>query len=271
MKYAIKFASLLLFVVFNSFAQTSENDPVVKLLKDMYFVTWNKNTPEQQMKDDVRVFAEKGVTLKYSNVKRNDNNEIIAITISYKTKIGEKGSLRYDNIKPIGDIKIYKQNNEVGFGQMPMLNVGVAFSSSAEQEDALMKNYKYTYPNEKPSGPRTITSIQRTGKEPLIIEDGKVIEGGTDYTKDEIDEVIKRTNESSAGSGGYKQFNYKKGNQDFSQQLDQVQKQLNELKQKQENSENEIQQAEEKIKKVEDDVKEAKKEVKKTNSTSKTQ
>lgn len=236
MKYNIKFASLLLFVVFHSFAQTTENDPVVKLLKDMYFITWNKNTPEQQMKDDVKVFAEKGVALKYSNVKRNDKNEIIAITISYKTKIGEKGSLRYDNIKPIADIKIYKQNNNVGFGQMPMLNVGVAISSNAEQEDALMKNYKYSYPYEKTSGLRTITSIQKTGKEPLIIEDGKVIEGGTDYTKEEIDEVIKRSNESSSGSGGYKQFNYKKGNQDFSEELQNIQKQLDDLKQKQENN-----------------------------------
>jgi hypothetical protein len=236
MKYALKFASLLLFVVFHSFAQTTENDPVIKLLKDSYFVTWNKNTPEQQMKEDVKVFAKIGVTLKYSNVKRNERNEIIAITISYKTKIGEKGSLSYDNIKPIGDIKIYKQNNEVGFGQTPMFPAGLTFSSSVDPEDTMMKNYKYSYPNEKPSGPRIITSIQRTGKEPLIIENGKVIEGGTDYTKEEIDEVIKQSNESSAGVGGYKQFNYKKGNQDFSQQLEQIQKQLDDLKQKQENN-----------------------------------
>ena len=236
MKYALKFASLLLFVVFHSFAQTTENDPVVKLLKDSYFVTWNKNTPEQQMKEDVKVFAKKGVTLKYSNVKRNESNEIIAITISYKTKIGEKGSLSYDNIKPIGDIKIYKQNNEVGFGQTPMFPAGLTFSSSVDPEDTMMKNYKYSYPNEKPSGPRIITSIQRTGKEPLIIENGKVIEGGTDYTKEEIDEVIKQSNESSTGVAGYKQFNYKKGNQDFSQQLEQIQKQLDDLKQKQENN-----------------------------------
>lgn len=236
MKYTIKFASLLLFVVFHSFAQTTENDPVVKLLKDMYFITWNKNTPEQQMKEDVKVFAEKGVALKYSNVKRNESNEIVAITISYKTKIGEKGSLRYDNIKPIGDIKIYKQNNNVGFGQMPMSPADITFSSNVDPEDTMMKNYKYSYPNEKPSGSRTITSIQRTGKEPLIIEDGKVIEGGADYTKEEIDEVIKRSNESSNGSGGYKQFNYKKGNQDFSEELQNIQKQLDDLKQKQENN-----------------------------------
>jgi hypothetical protein len=236
MKYAIKFASLLLFVVFHSFSQTSENDPLVKLLKDMYFVTWNKNTPEQQMKEDVKVFAKIGVTLKYSNVKRNERNEIIAITISYKTKIGEKGSLSYDNIKPIGDIKIYKQNNEVGFGQTPMFPAGLTFSSSVDPEDTMMKNYKYSYPNEKPSGPRIITSIQRTGKEPLIIENGKVIEGGSDYTKEEIDEFIKQSNESSTGVAGYKQFNYKKGNQDFSQQLEQIQKQLDDLKQKQENN-----------------------------------
>ena len=236
MKYPIKFASLFLFVAFHSFAQSSENDSVIKLLKDSYFVTWNKNTPEQQMKEDVKVFAKIGVTLKYSNVKRNESNEIIAITISYKTKIGEKGSLSYDNIKPIGDIKIYKQNNEVGFGQTPMFPASLTFSSSVDPEDTMMKNYKYSYPNEKPSGPRIITSIQRTGKEPLIIENGKVIEGGTDYTKEEIDEVIKQSNESSAGVGGYKQFNYKKGNQDFSQQLEQIQKQLDDLKQKQENN-----------------------------------
>jgi hypothetical protein len=184
----------------------------------------------------VKVFAEKGVTLKYSNVKRNESNEIIAITISYKTKIGEKGSLSYDNIKPIGDIKIYKQNNEVGFGQTPMFPAGLTFSSSVDPEDTMMKNYKYSYPNEKPSGPRIITSIQRTGKEPLIIEDGKVIEGGSDYTKEEIDEFIKQSNESSTGVVGYKQFNYKKGNQDFSRQLEQIQKQLDDLKQKQENN-----------------------------------
>jgi hypothetical protein len=236
MKYTIKFSSLLLFVVFHSFAQTSENDPVIKLLKDTFFVTWNKSTPEQQMKDDVKAFAEKGVILKYNKVKRNESNEIIAISISYETKIGQKGSLSYDNLNPISEIKIYKQNNEVGFGQMPMLNAGLTFSSSAEQEDALMKNYKYSYPYEKPSGPRTITSIQRTGKEPLIIEDGKVIEGGADYTKEEIDEVIKRSKESSIGGGEYKQFNYKKGNQDYSKQLNQIQKQLDDLKQDQKNS-----------------------------------
>jgi hypothetical protein len=236
MKYTIKFASLLLFVVFHSFAQTTENDPVVKLLKDMYFITWNKNTPEQQMKDDVKVFAEKGVALKYSNVKRNDKNEIIAITISYKTKIGEKGSLSYDNIKPIADIKIYKQNNNVGFGQMPMFPADITFSSNVDPEDTMMKNYKYSYPNEKTSGSRTITSIQCTGKEPLIIEDGKVIEGGSDYTKEEIDEFIKRTNKSSTSNGGYKQFNYKKDNQDFSEELQNIQKQLDDLKQKQENN-----------------------------------
>lgn len=236
MKYTIKFSSLLLFVVFHSFAQTSENDPVIKLLKDTYFVTWNKNTPEQQMKDDVKVFAEKGVTLKYSNIKRNDNNEIIAITISYKTKIGEKGSLSYDTKNPIGDIKIYKQINEVGFGELPIFSGGLTLYSSVNQEDALMKSYNFTYENKKSSGSRTITSIQRTGKEPLIIEDGKVIEGGADYTKEEIDEVIKRSKESSIGGGEYKQFNYKKGNQDYSKQLNQIQKQLDDLKQYKKNS-----------------------------------
>jgi len=258
MKYAIKFASLLLFVVFNSFAQTSENDPIIKLLKDTYFVTWNKNTPEQQLKDDVKVFAEKGVILKYNKVKRNESNEIIAISISYETKIGEKGSLSYDNINPISEIKIYIQKNEVGFGQMPMLNAGLTFSSSAEQEDVLMKNYKYSYPYEKTSNSRTITSIQCTGKEPLIIEDGKVIEGGNDYSKEEIDEFIKRSNENS-GAGEYKQFNYKKGNQDFSKELTQIEKQLNELKYKQENTEIQIQKSEEKVKKADDEIKKDKK------------
>jgi hypothetical protein len=237
MKYALKFASLLLFVVFNSFAQTSENDALIKLLKDTYFVTWNKNTPEQQMKDDVKAFAEKGVILKYNKVKRNDKNEIIAITISYETKIGEKGALSYDNIKPIAEIKIYKLNNEIGFGEAPNSSAGLVFSSSVNQEDALMKNYNFTYPNEKPSGPRTLKSIQRTGKQPLLIENGKVIEGGSDYTSEELNEILK----SSESNDIYrkrelKSFNFK-GNQDFSEEIRIMQEQLDALKERQNSTE----------------------------------
>src|SRR5689334_16747646 len=88
-----------------------------KTPSDNIYMTWNKNTPEQEMKDDVKSLAEHGVTITYSNVKRNDKSEITAIRVEYNDKNGNKGALEFDNQKPINTIKFFKQDDEVGFGE----------------------------------------------------------------------------------------------------------------------------------------------------------
>lgn len=229
--------SICLFTLF-SFAQPNSSDSGIKNVSDIFVLTWNKNTPEQEMKDDIKAFAEKGVSVSYKNVKRNERQEITAIEVSYETKIGEKGSLIYDNIKPIGTIKIYKLANEVGFGDAPNLTAGLAFSSSFPKDDNLMNNFKSMTSSESSTTSSVRKQILRSDRMPLLIENGKVIEGGSDYTMEEINEILNTKDDSLNGNTEFKSFNYK-GNQDFSEEIQKMQKQIDALTEKQKKLESE--------------------------------
>jgi len=80
-------------------------------------MTWNKNTPETEMNDDIKALSEHGVTLSYADIKRNSKGEITGIKVTYSAKDGSNGSLVLDNTKPISTIKFYKQEDEMGFGE----------------------------------------------------------------------------------------------------------------------------------------------------------
>ena len=69
------FLLALLLPIF-SFAQSENN-----IHKDDIVMTWKKNTPEQEMKDDCKALVEKGITIKYSDVKRNSKDEITGIRV----------------------------------------------------------------------------------------------------------------------------------------------------------------------------------------------
>ena len=174
---------------------------------DNIYMTWNKYTPEQEMNDDIKALGEKGVTIDYSNLKRNDKNEIVGIRVSYTDDKGNKGSLEYDNQKPINTIRFYKQDGELGFGRPENSNSLLAendFGNSFPDAESLMKQFQLGGGNPNlqqfsfsfPDGKGTQQSkskmiIKNDGKKTLIIEDGKVVEGGDDYTPDELDKIKK--------------------------------------------------------------------------------
>ena len=63
---------LLLVSVFQLNAQQNLNQ---KVTDNTVVMTWNKNTAEQEMKDDIKALkTNNGVTIKYSNLKRNSKN-----------------------------------------------------------------------------------------------------------------------------------------------------------------------------------------------------
>ena len=95
----------------NKFALTDSDSH-----KDDIVMTWNKSTPESEMKDDIKALGEKGITIHYSDIKRNAKNEITGIRVDYSDRKGNKGNIEYNNQKPIGTIKFYKNGEEVGFG-----------------------------------------------------------------------------------------------------------------------------------------------------------
>lgn len=238
--------TLVMLLQINSFAQSKKSLSTINN-DDNIVMTWNKNTPESEMKDDSKALAEKGITIKYSNVKRNSNKEITAIKVEYADRQGNKGTLELNNQKPISTINFFKVNGEIGFGQ-PSNSANDMFASNpffqgmpggqdfmkqfnfGNDNDDNSHSYSFSFPDKLNFGDSmTRIQIQKDGKKPLVIENGEVIEGGEDYTPEEIEKIKSENKIESFGFNGdnlnNKEFDFR--NQDG---LDNFKKKMDEMK-----------------------------------------
>ena len=259
-----------------SFNQTNNSDDVV--------MTWNKNTPESEMKEDMKALAEKGITIKYSGIKRNGKEEITAIKVEYSDRKGNKGKLELDNQKPITTIKFFKQNDFVGFGEPqngtdffggnPMMN-GFAGADDILKQfnlggDKNLQSFSFSFPNdgENFSKSKSQLRIQKDGKKPLVIENGDVIEGGDDYTPEEIEE-IKKSNKIQFSDGlgsnfdGAKSFDFRneEGLEKFKKQMDDMKSSFGNFKS---DDDNDLEKTKEEMIKAKEEMIKAKEELEKT-------
>ena len=249
MKNKLNLAVALVLCSIFSFAQTSSKSFTwnKKPSKDNVIMTWNKTTPEQEMKDDIKALAEYGVTIKYSNVKRNEKREITAIDVSFEDKNGNKGTLSYKNNKPISTIKFFKQDDEIGFGE-PSSNSIEDILSFSDLPNDKFKQFNFNFDTDSlstdsfefktPNGNPFITTkkkfiYQKDGKKPLVITDGEVVEGGEDYTQEEIakikEDLSSKEDEDEISIFSDFNFNDKK---DLSKQMEKMQEQINKLLEK---------------------------------------
>ena len=178
----------------------NENDDVV--------MTWNKTTPESEMNEDVKALKEYGVTINYSDVKRNDKNEIVGLKVSYEDEKGNKGELKLNQQSPISTITFYKSGNEIGFGSptnsnsintllfngLPKGQGLQLFGFHDEEGNPSIENFSFNFADKNKS-PKSITKsktiIKKPNKKDLIIEDGIVIAGSEDYSAEEIEQLKK--------------------------------------------------------------------------------
>lgn len=252
-------------------------------------MTWNKNTPESEMKDDIKALSEKGITIKYSGVKRNANNEITAIRVEYSDRKGNKGNLEYNNQKPITTIVFYKEGDEIGFGESNSTNNGFAsndFTNGFTNPQDLMKQFQFnngggdsrsfsfSFPNDGDGGMKSSKSrimIQRDDRKPLVIEDGKIIEGGDDYTPEELEKIKNENKVDSFGfnNNGQKQFDFR--NQDgldqYKKQMEQMQLELNKMAPNlkgADDTQSEMEQAKQEMLKAKEEMIKAREELEKT-------
>ena len=254
-------------------------------------MTWRANTPEQEMKDDIKALANHGVTITYDAVKRNSKGEITTIKVTYADRKGNKGSLDMDNQKPITTIKFFKQGENIGFGEpanddflssangfngfLNGQNPMQLFNFSQGDADENTKSYSYSFSDDNSSA-KSRTFIQKDGKKPLVIEDGEVVEGGDDYTKEELEEVQKNNKVERSAEDAFPNFNFNdQGN--MAEQMKKMQEQLNQLMQKQqdnnppEESYKSLQESKEELEKAKEELKKAKQELEKTKTILKTQ
>jgi valyl-tRNA synthetase len=117
--------------------------------------------------------------------------------------------------------------------------------------------------------------ILRDDKKPLIIEDGKVIEGGEDYTQEELDEIQKNNQNDLFSKREFPGFNFN-GNDDMAEQMKKMQEQIDRLMkhnklENEESTDKDLEDSKKELEKAKKELEEARKELKKTKSSLKTQ
>jgi hypothetical protein len=283
----------LVFFIITTIAVFSQNKKpfVLKQNKDKgdIVMTWNKNTPEQEMKDDIKALAEHDVTISYADVKRNSKGEITAIKVIYADAEGNKGSLEIDNQKPINTIKFFKMGDEVGFGEpangnffsgangfsgfQNSQNPFDLFNFGQNGTDGNSKSYSYSFSDTNPSAKARVF-IQKDGKKPLVLEDGEVVQGGEDYTKEEIEDIKKNNQVAPSNGDAFPNFN---NSGSLAEQMKKMQEQLDGLLQKQngkiesDDSKKSLDDSKEELEKAKDELKKAKEELEKAKLSLKTQ
>lgn len=257
-----KFNFILILFLFISLPGFSQSPKPFKLQsndnKGDIFMTWNKNTPDSEMKDDIKGLSEHGITITHSNLKRNSRGEIIAIKVEYADRSGNKGVLEMNNQKPITTIKFFRQGDEIGFGEPSNADfiAGNQLFGDFSGANKLLKEYNFNFdadslstdefnfqiPDEKSFGQnKSKIIIKKEGKKPLVIENGKVVEGGEDYAPEEI-EKIKKDNSIEYHFGNEApnfnfRFNPQKGNfESIKKQMQKMQEQIDKLMHQNENA-----------------------------------
>jgi hypothetical protein len=258
-------------------------------------MTWNKNTPEQEMLDDIKALKKQGITIKYSNIKRNPKGEIVALRIEYKDLEGNSGSQEYNGKNAIVPIKFYKNKNGIGFGETNTMGMAFnnfdfndlqkSFGNQIQINPLIDENFGFSNdPNPKMKKKSKIM-IQENGKKPLVIEDGQVVEGGEDYTKEELDK-IKNQHKFELNDNGNQKLDFNSDDfdmKDLKEQIEKVQNQLlqimpnnekgkknlkdlRDLKSDKEITKDDLKQAKEEMLKAKKEMEEAKKELQKAKS-----
>jgi hypothetical protein len=287
------FLAFIALISFNGNAQGKKSSVLSnKKPSDNIYMTWNKSTPETEMSDDIKALAEHGVTIKYSNVKRNDKGEITAIKVEYNDTSGNKGALEFDNQKPINTIKFFKQDDEVGFGD-PSGNENSFFTSGFGNPNTMEKAYSFNFNDDNPLNGQGFGQskmiIQKDGKKPLVLQDGKIIEGGDDYTAEELEEIKKNNKMEFFHDNDDLNFNFNQngsGFDDMAEQMKKMQEQIDQMMAKNgiapsekskkktddlDSTKDEMQKAKQEMLDAKKEMEKAKKELEKAKSTLKTQ
>ncbi len=227
-KYTMIVPALIAFIFLfqiKTVAQEKRDNGTVTVEKALAigFVT-DKNATDEEMKNDTQTLKEQGIDYKFSNVKRNDQGEIIAIKIKYKTKDGQSGAVAYSSNEPINPIYFNTREGQVGFSTTkPKLmngNQNVTIyttedTNESEDQSAAIELTEALVP-EPPAPPtppnvsnRTdkriiIKKIEKSGDKPIIIVDGVRFEDGNvdDIDAETIDKVeVFKDNETTKAYG----------------------------------------------------------------------
>ncbi|WOD44332.1 M56 family metallopeptidase [Hwangdonia lutea] len=178
---------------------TAKQKPNTQKIKS-FSVTITKNFTDKDFENAIKKGKEKGVSLKFSKIKRNSKNEIIGIFAEFKTENGS-GNYSLNGDKPIKSFT-YKQNSE-GFGFGTEIKTKYVISKSGKVIDTLHSKNKngyvfitsdsiHFYENQKALIADSIHFNKNDGKKGkyAIVESHSNVEVISDEDHDENVEVI---------------------------------------------------------------------------------
>ncbi len=213
-KYAIIIPLLAAFMFYfqvKVIAQTKDPDVVQdeKLTSGDFTIVIDKNSTDADMKAETeRVKKEYDVTVKISKVRRNKDGEITRIKITYKDKNGQTGTTEFNSDKPINPISLTKNDEGIAFHSGSSDNLSAAYGNAyvlslqdsddeapeAPEAPELPEAPEQPEETEAPEAPeppaipnaphsvsksKTISITQNGNDDPVIIINGKKVEGDT--------------------------------------------------------------------------------------------
>ncbi|MBF6607779.1 MAG: M56 family peptidase [Flavobacterium sp.] len=202
-------AAFMLYFQVNVIAQERRsNASAHEQIQEKVEVIIDKNTSDDELKSIEKLMKDSfGVDLRFSKVKRNRNNEIIAIKANFKDNNGKKGVSQISSDEPIKPLRFYKNGNNIGFGASPSTVVISNDNSERKSQRAVAVNGDdggsvaisgsfvttgengndvVVIRNENATGVKVVgqpTLNVGGGKNPVIIVNGKRIADGENYLK----------------------------------------------------------------------------------------
>jgi beta-lactamase regulating signal transducer with metallopeptidase domain len=190
-KYALILPFLIAFTLLfqiETVAQTKETkvEETTYAVSSSYSSVLTKNTTDQEIKELEETFSGQNHKLKISNVKRNKNNEIIAIKLEFDYGKTYNRVMERKSDNGINSIKIYINSDEnddlaYGFEDINITPIVVSLLEESEQEPK----------------PLSMSTLYRNGKEIVLIINGKEIVSA-EKIKVDLDDDLSNIKEISA-------------------------------------------------------------------------
>ena len=137
----------------------------------------NKNATDEEMKIDIASLKkDHNVDYKFSNIKRNEKNEIIAIKISFNDNKGNNGEHEVIGDEPIKPIHFTVDVDENGKGQ-------IGFFEHKMKEGKNISNFKVAFITKKDNDTELISRLS-------ILEDENVIVKFSNIKRNNKNEII---------------------------------------------------------------------------------
>ncbi len=183
---------LLLVFVFTVNTQTIAQQKIstkkiVKRNVDVFAMTLNKESSKNDLKNISSTFLDKGLTVKFNNIKRNSNNDITAIKIDAKAKNGKAAASHASDLENgINSIQISydRENNNLSIGS----NSDHHLRSYSYSKKGKGNNFVFISDDDDKT-----TWVTKKGDQKIIIE--------TDFDDDDhTEEEIKITTKSNGSN-----------------------------------------------------------------------